>query len=299
VRSLVSHPDWQPDRSLVSQPDRSLVSHPDWQPDWAAQSTAGAREVEDGLTGLPPGRGGDRYDAGSLPDGDPDRYEQPFGGQRGPAARLRWQPDRRAALAVGAAVLVAVVGTLWWVLSARARSVAVHASGPSAPVSGAATQLHTTLASRAPAATGSPSAAVLVVDVAGKVRHPGVYRLPPGARVVDAVAAAGGVVADASTASVNLAAPLHDGEQVAIGVPGAPAQPATDTGPGGAAGGSVNLNSATLAQLEQLPGVGPVLAQHILDWRQQHGHFDQVRQLTEVSGIGPAKFATLRPLVTV
>ena len=139
---------------------------------------------------------------------------------------------------------------------------------------------------------------VVVVDVVGKVSNPGVYRLPSGSRVADAVQAAGGVLPGVDLSALNLAAPLSDGEQVAVGVPGAPAVAAAGTG-SGAGAGPVNLNTASAAQLDALPGVGPVLAQHILDWRTAHGQFTSVDQLREVSGIGEAKFADLKPLVTV
>ena len=99
--------------------------------------------------------------------------------------------------------------------------------------------------------------------------------------------------------TVNLAAPITDGEQIAVAVPGAPAV-ADGSGTGAAAAGApVNLNTATAAQFDALPGVGPVLAQHIVDWRTQHGRFTSVDQLREVSGIGEAKYADLKPFVTV
>ncbi len=143
----------------------------------------------------------------------------------------------------------------------------------------------------------------IVVDVVGKVRHPGVYRLSGAARVDDALRAAGGALAGVDLSGVNLARRLTDGEQVAVGVPGVSPTPAvagTSTMPASStgAGGAVDLNTATLEQLDALPGVGPVLAQHILDWRAAHGRFDSIDQLQEVSGIGPSKFAALRSRVT-
>jgi competence protein ComEA len=217
-------------------------------------------------------------------------------------SRLRWEPDRRTAIAVGIAVLVVGALTLWWVLSARPRSLAVSSTpGPASTATGVPT-----LSASATATTSGPAPSTrLVIDVAGKVRHPGVYRLVNGARVVDALRAAGGALPGVSTISLNLAEPLRDGQQVVVGVPGtgagaagvAPAG-ASATAAGGAAG-LVNLNAATVDQLQTLPGVGPVLAQHILDWRTQHGHFDTVDQLNEVSGIGEVKFGELRALVTV
>lgn len=217
---------------------------------------------------------------------------------------------------MGLAVLAAAALTLWWVLSARPRDVAVHASG-TGPVAGrsgqptlsASSTPSTPSASSTPSSAGSgargPSATSLVVDVAGKVRHPGVYRLVAGARVVNALSAAGGALPGVSTVSLNLAEPLRDGQQILVGVAGAVGSgggvdpPGTEPSSSGSAGGLIDLNAATLEQLQTLPGVGPVLAQHILDWRTQHGRFTSVDQLNDVSGIGEVKFAGLRPLVTV
>jgi len=139
---------------------------------------------------------------------------------------------------------------------------------------------------------------LLVVDLAGAVRHPGLYRLRPGSRIDDAIAAAGGPRAKAQLDGVNLAAPVADGEQVIVPGRGA-AGVATASPP--AAGSSpsapLDLNSATLEQLEALPGIGPVTAQKILDYRQQHGAFHSVEELQGVPGIGPAHMAQLKGLV--
>jgi competence protein ComEA len=137
----------------------------------------------------------------------------------------------------------------------------------------------------------------VVVDVVGRVVSPGLYRLPAGSRIDDALKAAGGPLPGTDLTTLNLAQRVTDGQQVAVGVSGAPA-PAGSAAES-AATGPVDLNSATLGQLDALPGVGPVLAQHILDWRTTHGRFDSIDQLREVSGIGPAKYSELRPLVTV
>lgn len=226
--------------------------------------------------------------------------------------RLRWQPDRRAVAAVAVAVVIAAALTAWWVLSSRPRALAVRAVGASAAVASAEPSAASTASTGStgrsvptqPTSAASPTG--VVVDVAGKVARPGVYELTPGARVVDAVRAAGGVRKGVSTTSLNLAAPLRDGQQVLVGVTGAPAAgvaggAAMDPGSGGASesAGPLDLNSATLAQLQTLPGVGPVLAQRILDWRAAHGRFGSVSQLDEVSGIGAVKFAQLRDHVTV
>jgi competence protein ComEA len=140
--------------------------------------------------------------------------------------------------------------------------------------------------------------ALVVVDVVGAVRRPGLYRLPQGSRIADAVARAGGATRRADLALVNLAAPLADGVQIVV-----PARVPTGAGsPGGdgaaaATTGPVHLNTATLEQLDALPGVGPVTAQKILDYRQQHGAFANVDELDAVPGIGPARLEQLRDLV--
>ncbi|WP_374196314.1 helix-hairpin-helix domain-containing protein [Streptomyces sp. ISL-10] len=141
-------------------------------------------------------------------------------------------------------------------------------------------------------------AARIVVDVSGKVRRPGVLRLPAGSRVADALEAAGGVAAGTDLTGLNRARVLMDGEQVVVGGPppvGA-AGPSGLTGPGlaGADAGPVSLNTATAEQLETLPGVGPVLAQHIIDHRTRHGGFRSIDELREVNGIGDRRFADLQ-----
>jgi competence protein ComEA len=120
------------------------------------------------------------------------------------------------------------------------------------------------------------------------------------------VHAAGGALPGTNLVSLNLAAKVADGQQIVVGVPGGagggvPGQPAGSPGAaaGGSPGGAVNLNAATIEQLESLPGVGPVLAQHILDWRTAHGGFTSIGQLQDVSGIGPAKFAAIKDLVAL
>jgi competence protein ComEA len=150
---------------------------------------------------------------------------------------------------------------------------------------------------RAPA---KPAAAkLLVIDVAGAVQRPGLYRLRAGSRIDDAIAAAGGATGKAELDGVNLAAPIADGEQVVV--PGRGAGGAAAASPPAAAGSSpsapLDLNSATLEQLEALPGIGPVTAQKILDYRQEHGAFHSVAELQGVPGIGPAHMAQLKGLV--
>jgi competence protein ComEA len=140
------------------------------------------------------------------------------------------------------------------------------------------------------------SASRLFVHVVGAVRRPGLYRLRDGARVADAVSRAGGPTRTAQLELVNLAARLADGEQVVVPRRGAGAVAAAGE-TAGSPSGPVHLNSATLEQLDTLPGVGPVTAQKILDYRQEHGAFGSVDELDAVPGIGPARLEELRDLV--
>lgn len=146
----------------------------------------------------------------------------------------------------------------------------------------------------------------LIVHVVGAVRRPGLYRLRDGSRVADAVARAGGATRDAELAAVNLAAPLVDGTQVLVPQRvGTGSEPVPATGAGesaglapGGIGAKVSLSSATVEQLDTLPGVGPVTAQKIVDYRTAHGPFSSVDDLDAVPGIGPARIEQLRDLVT-
>jgi competence protein ComEA len=214
----------------------------------------------------------------------------------------RLDPGRRGALAlVGVAMLAAVIaGFGVW----RDRPVpepapplaaAVSATGPGEP-------------SVAVVGPSTPRGVPLVVSVVGKVRRPGLVRVPDGARVADVIASAGGPLPRADLTSLNLARRVADGEQVLVGVPqpsegglvSGSAGSGAGSAPGGATpGGKVDLNRATLDQLDTLPGVGPVTAQRILDWRTQHGRFSSVDQLREIEGIGERRFSQLRSQVTV
>ena len=142
------------------------------------------------------------------------------------------------------------------------------------------------------------------MQVAGEVARPGVYRVPAGARVNEAVQRAGGLTRRADQAGVNLVARVQDGQQVIVPRRGAAgtATASAGSGGGGAGGGSsggpVSLSSATVAQLDGLDGIGPTLAQRIVDYRQTHGGFRSVDQLRDVSGIGDKRFEALRKAVT-
>lgn len=194
-------------------------------------------------------------------------------------ARCGVEPRTVAAVGVVLAVAVGFAAQQFW--SARPRPVTAPAVVAPAAVPASAT---------APALAGG--AAQIVVDIGGKVREPGVRRLPAGSRVEDALAAAGGVRPGTDTSGLNCARVLVDGEQVLVGAPAPPA-PAG----GGPSPGPLSLGTATVEQLDGLPGVGPVLAQHIVDFRTARGGFRSVEELRQVNGIGERRFADLRTLV--
>ena len=213
--------------------------------------------------------------------------------------------------------LLGASGGAWYFLRAAPHVQAAGVSDPPASASPGAspsTEAFTPIGVAVlPSGPPSPStASELVVDVVGKVAKPGVFRLPPGSRIVDAIAAAGGVLPHTDLTALDLARKLSDGQEIFVGVP-PPSGPAAmsaggvvgdDTDAGSDADGSspdsiVNINSATEVELETLPGVGVATAQKILAWRTQHGRFTSVTQLQQVSGIGPAKYAALAGRVKV
>jgi len=186
--------------------------------------------------------------------------------------------DRRHALGAVAVAIVLLV------LLGRALHRPAHTAVP-APV-------------RVSAPARTATAAALFVNVVGAVRRPGLYRLRDGSRVADAVARAGGATRRAQIELLNLAARVADGEQVVVPRRGAAGVAPVAAGSGGAVqSGPVHLNSATIEQLDALPGVGPVTAQKIVDYRQQHGGFKSADELDAVPGIGPARLENLRGLV--
>jgi competence protein ComEA len=197
-----------------------------------------------------------------------------------------------AALAAVAVAVVAIAALLAW--RARPQVEAVSAPPMFVPAESAD--------ARPPGGTpgGASGAAEIVVAVGGKVRKPGLVRLPPGARVADALQAAGGAQPGTDTVLLNPARKVVDGELIMVGVTPPPGAPVGGSAVGGStAGGLVNLNTATLAELDRLPGVGPVLAQRILDAREAQGGFRTVGDLRKVDGIGDARYQQLKPLVTV
>ncbi|MFC7545400.1 helix-hairpin-helix domain-containing protein [Plantactinospora sp. GCM10030261] len=215
-----------------------------------------------------------------------------------------FDPGRRGVRALAVVALVVAVGAALWAWRARPATEQVGSVGTvttsAAPANSAAG------AEDRPAADGGTPVAEVVVTVAGKVHRPGLVRLPAGARLADAIEAAGGALPGVDVAMLNPARRLTDGELIAVEVtppPGAVGQPAAGAAPPGAvpggSGGPINLNTATLADLDGLPGVGPVLAQRILDHRQRHGPFKAVSDLRQVDGIGEARYEDLKDMVTV
>ena len=182
-----------------------------------------------------------------------------------------FDPGRRGVKALAVVAAVVVLGAAGWAWSSRPRTEPVAVPPPAGPP----------VSAEAGGPVSSPSVTEVVVAVAGKVRRPGLVRLPAGARVADALDAAGGALPGVDVALLNLARKVADGELILVGVTappgavgqsgGAPGEAAAGAPGAMAGGGKVNLNTATLAQLDQLPGVGPVLAQRILDHREQHG----------------------------
>jgi competence protein ComEA len=200
--------------------------------------------------------------------------------------------ERLAALSrgelVGLVALLALTlgGAGLWYVRSLPRPVEVAA----APSGGTAS---------APASASPSPEVVVLVDVAGWVRRPGVYEFTEGARVIDAIGAAGGARSGAVLEALNLAAPLTDGTQILVpreGQEGVAAAPVTG---GAVAGGLVNVNSAIATELEELPGIGEVIAQRIIDYRTENGPFATVDELLDVSGIGDAILESIRELVTV
>lgn len=210
---------------------------------------------------------------------EPAAVSAPSG--RGGFAALN--PGRRGVrvLALLAALAVAVAGATAWFARPRVEPVPVR--------------VETSVAPEAPGAT----VGAVVVAVHGRVRRPGLVRLPVGARVADAIDAAGGALPGTDLSFVNLARKLVDGELILVGV--TPPPGVGDAAPGGGAdpAAPVNLNTATAAQLETLPGVGPTLARRIIDYRNRHGGFRTVSELRQVDGVGDVRYAQLKDLVCV
>lgn len=222
----------------------------------------------------------------------PDRPAPPQSLVDRARAWVQWVGAAR--LVASAVVVLAVLAGAYWLVKPpplTTESKLPYATG--------GTNTSTTVAD-APVQPTAPTT-TLVVHVAGAVQSTGVYTLPSGSRVIDAVQAAGGLAVDANVDAVNLAAPLVDGQRVYVPRIGEPAPVVVDgsVDPGDAPSGPIDINSATAELLETLPGVGPATAAAIIGHRDQHGPFASVEELGDVPGIGPAKLDALRGLVTV
>jgi competence protein ComEA len=201
--------------------------------------------------------------------------------------------SRRELVALAVVVVVTLAGGAVWYVRSLPRPIDVvrrpGAAGLAQPIA-------------APAATPSPSS--ILVHVAGEVRRPGVYEFGEGDRVIDAIDAAGGVRGDAALDELNLAAPLTDGSQVLVpdrsaAAPAPIGEGSTTSGAAGATTAKINVNTADAAELEELPGIGEVLSQAIVDYRAENGPFSSVDELEDVSGIGPSILEDVRDLVSV
>ena len=228
-----------------------------------------------------------------------------------------WSRPALRGLVLLLAVVAVVVGYLLWQAQPRdivvapvdpiARSdadpgIAPQVLATGAPLTGAAADEPVPEPS-VPGPDMAPAETEIVVHVTGLVRRPGLVRVPQGARVADAIALAGGVTRRRAEGSVNLARVVVDGEQIVVGDPVAPGPAGSSVASANAATGAVptpvDLNTASPEQLDALPGVGPVLAGRIVQWRSTHGPFRSIEELGEVSGIGDAILTQLRPLVRV
>ncbi|WP_435742108.1 helix-hairpin-helix domain-containing protein [Nocardioides sp. SYSU DS0663] len=301
-------PDWYDDHTRVRAAEGGPVP-----------ATAPIRPAPAVQATVPPG-----WPAPPEPPGPPGWVPPPVPVPGRHAARRRAdRPGRRLAgllpetlqgrVAIGSAQLTVVslvvalglAVTCWWVVRSDPGAPVAPAPVDTSPV---ADLVEVPEAGPSPAgASSAPAAAEVVVDVAGQVRRPGIVVLEAGARVVDALDAAGGARRGVDLSVLNLARVLVDGEQVRVGAPPGPqagavpgAVPGVAPAPGTAAAPSVvDLNTATEAQLDTLPQVGPVTAAAIVAWRTEHGSFSAVEELLEVDGIGEATLAQIAPHVTV
>lgn len=212
----------------------------------------------------------------------------------GSGVRIRWQPHPRA-VAILLVVVVAVA-----VASGLAHSVQPRQSTSPSP---AATDVAPSRAATTPASS-APTPAGVVVHVVGSVARPGIVKLPGGARVLEAIEAAGGVVADADVAAVNLARVVEDGEQLVVPRQGETLRETEASAASAASGsadgaGRVKVNSANESQLTELPGIGPALAARIVDYRREHGPFSRIEDLADVPGIGVKTLEKFRDKVAL
>ena len=237
----------------------------------------------------------------SAPPSGPGRHADRARGRVG-LGSVALGPAQLAVVAL--VVAIGLAATCWWLVRGTPHPAPELAAAPAPALvsSAAGVEPVATGPTAASTSTTASAPATVTVDVAGKVRRPGIAVLDAGSRVVDALEAAGGARPGADLSGLNLARVLVDGEQVLVGEP-APSGPAAAAPPAAAGPGApaalVNLNTATEAELDSLPEVGPVTAASILTWRDQHGGFTSVDELLEIDGIGEVTLGKLAPFVTV
>jgi competence protein ComEA len=292
VRSSARGPD---DSDVIRARLRALLAETPQRRGWVPEDL----EPDDDPGDDDPGDDDPDDDRGDEPDGflrsTPDvQLPAGLGRHRAPGRTTRLDPGRPGAWALWAVAVLAAAAVVGWTWLGRPAVEQV-------PVSTANGETAAPTAPPAPSAAGTPTSAAVtvVVSVIGQVASPGLVTLPAGSRVADALAAVGGLLPEADPASVNAAAVLSDGQQIAVGVPGAAAPGGAPAATGTVSGGLLDLNAASVSDLDALPGIGPVLAQRIVDHRTAHGPFTSVDQLDDVSGIGPAIFADLAARVRV
>jgi competence protein ComEA len=236
-----------------------------------------------------------RIRPGRTPEAEPDPPPPvvPVPGRHASRGGLTLGVPQLAVVAV--VVLLALGGGSWWLLGGGSTEMDVPVT---APASGALVSVPPVSGAAAPSSSATAGGSV-TVDVAGKVRRPGIAVLDSGSRVADALEAAGGPRPGVDLTDLNLARVLVDGEQILVGVPEPPGVAASAAGATSGVGALVDLNTADQTALESLPSVGPVTAQAILAWRTEHGGFTSVDQLLDVDGIGEATLAQLTPYVTL
>lgn len=288
-----------PPASRPEQPvRRARRTVPPPEPEADPEVVADLPDRDDLLTGVSPAR--------------PVRVPRRLAGDGAAAALLTAASTFRRPhlLIVGVIVALGILLAGWAVL--RARPVAVAVTPPPA----AASPAGSTSTGAAEDSSPSPTAPSVVVHVLGAVKKPGLVTLTAGSRVQDALDAAGGLTRKADPGELNLAQQVADGQQIVVGTKGKPSGEVRTGSAGGGTSGSgsgsgsgngsagtsgqpVNLNTASQAELEELPGVGPVMAGKIIAWRTEHGRFSRVEELQEIDGVGPKTYAKLAPLCQV
>jgi len=199
---------------------------------------------------------------------------------------------------IAAAVCLLVAAAVWLNRPQAVTAVDVQAGGVTVA---APTSVASSSSIGSPVSTSAaPAASIIIVDVEGHVRHPGLVTLPGNSRVADAISAAGGLTKHIAAGALNLAQKVSDGQLILVssGIAQSSSQ-SSIAGSAGASGGLININSASATDLDALPGVGPIMSSRIIAWRAENGGFHSVDDLQQVPGIGPKVFANLKPLVCI